>query len=49
MAKVAGLRDKLIHHYFGVKWEIVWDVVANELPTIRHEIEEMLMEFDSIH
>jgi len=47
--KVAGLRDKLIHHYFGVKWEIIWDVVINELPAIGHEIEEMLREFDSMH
>ena len=47
--KVAGLRDKLIHHYFGVKWEIVWDVVASELPAIRHEIEDLLVELDSTH
>lgn len=30
----AGLRDKLIHHYFGVDYAIVWDVVKNELPTL---------------
>ncbi|MDD4448605.1 MAG: DUF86 domain-containing protein [Methanothrix sp.] len=47
--KVAGLRDKLIHHYFGVKWEIVWDVVKNEIPEIRLKIEAMLYEFDSTH
>lgn len=29
----AGLRDKLIHHYFGVDYAIVWDVVKNELPS----------------
>ncbi|MBE7445084.1 MAG: DUF86 domain-containing protein [Planctomycetia bacterium] len=30
--EVAGLRDKLIHHYFGVNWEIVWDVIKNLIP-----------------
>jgi uncharacterized protein with HEPN domain len=26
-----GMRDKLVHHYFGVDWEIVEDVLKNEL------------------
>jgi len=29
-----------------VKWEIVWDVVKNEMPEIRLKIEVMLQEFD---
>ena len=28
--KLAGLRDKVIHHYFGVNWDIVWDVVQHK-------------------
>jgi len=39
---VAGLRDKLIHGYFGVKWEIVWDVVQNRLPALKSELEKMV-------
>jgi uncharacterized protein with HEPN domain len=36
--KVAGLRDKLIHHYFGVNWDVVWDVITNKLPALKDDI-----------
>lgn len=38
----AGLRDRLIHHYFGVDYGLVWDVVKNELPELGRQIEEIL-------
>jgi len=34
----AGLRDKLIHHYFGVDYTLVWDVIKNELPTLKEKL-----------
>ena len=33
--QLAGMRDKLIHGYFGVNWVIVWDVITNKLPTVQ--------------
>lgn len=39
---LAGLRDKLIHHYFGVDYEIVWDVIVNELPGIKEALQQVL-------
>ena len=28
------MQDRLIHHYFGVNWEIVWDVIRTKLPEL---------------
>lgn len=36
------MRDRLIHDYFGVDYEIVWDVVQNKIPALRDEMLEIL-------
>ncbi len=41
---MAGMRDKLIHHYFGVNFNIVWNVVQNEFPTISEQVKKMTQE-----
>lgn len=39
--KLAGVRDRLIHHYFGVNFDIVWVIAKEELPKIILQIEEI--------
>ena len=39
---MAGVRDRLIHHYFGVNLDIVWDIVTTELFSLESQIEEIL-------
>ena len=41
---MAGMRDRLIHNYFGVDYEIVWDVVVNKIPTLDAEIRRILQQ-----
>jgi uncharacterized protein with HEPN domain len=44
---MAGMRDRLIHGYFGTDYDIVWDVVTNKIPALRQDIEEILRNEES--
>lgn len=39
---LAGVRDKMIHHYFGINYEIVWTIAKQELPILLPRIEDLL-------
>lgn len=40
--EMSGMRDKLIHAYFGVKLDVLWKTVNERLPAVRPLVEEAL-------
>jgi len=37
-----GMRDRLIHGYFGVDYELVWDVITEKIPELRKQVQSLL-------
>ena len=37
-----GMRDRLIHHYFGIDWNLVADVITDEIPILNSDIARIL-------
>ena len=41
-AKVYGLRNIIAHHYFGINVDIVWQIIENDLPNLKTELERLI-------
>lgn len=44
--KMAGMRDKLIHTYFGVDYEIVWTVLQQGIPSLNRQIKTIIQDLE---
>lgn len=40
--KIADFRNKLIHDYFGIDFDLVWNILQKDLPKLKIQIEEIL-------
>ncbi len=40
--KAAGLRDIVVHEYFCINRDIIWDVIKNKIPEIEKEVKKIL-------
>lgn len=41
---MAGMRDRLIHAYFNVDYDLVWDTAKNRVPMVERELEKLIEE-----
>jgi len=42
--EIAGMRDKLIHQYFGVNLDLVWETIKTKLPELKSQVSRILKE-----
>ncbi|PIP16638.1 MAG: DUF86 domain-containing protein [bacterium (Candidatus Ratteibacteria) CG23_combo_of_CG06-09_8_20_14_all_48_7] len=45
--RMAGIRDKIIHYYFGVNWDIVWSVLQEKIPELKQSIATIIKDLEA--
>ena len=44
--ELAGMRDKLIHHYFGINYDLVWGIIEEEIGSLSEQIKKILEDLE---
>ena len=39
--RIRGFRNRIVHDYFGIDYEIVWKIIENFLPDLINELEQL--------
>ena len=47
--RMAGMWDRLIHAYFGVDYQLVWDAIKLEIPELKPRLEKILTELEKLN
>ena len=46
-SKIAGTRDKITHHYFGIDLDVIWAIVNEDLPDLKRDISVIMKEIET--
>lgn len=44
--EMAGMRDKLVHAYFGVDIDVLWETIIKRIPELKNQIQEIIDDLD---
>ena len=42
--RIRGFRNRIVHHYFGIDYEIVWTIVENDIEELINQLQELIKE-----
>ena len=45
--EMSDLRNRIIHHYFGVDYEIIWDTLKTDIPILEQQISLLIEQLDT--
>lgn len=40
--RIRGFRNRIVHHYFGIDYEIVWSIIKNDLGDLKNQLVDLL-------
>ena len=46
--EMAGLRDKLIHDYTGVDYNLLWLIISENIPELDFQLEQIIKEYNNL-